>query len=76
MCTIDYNKHIWEGWKVIDFINAVEPFAEALVANSKDFNIPVTKKDIRECCIDYQPYYKKYIPEVVEHFCNKYNIVN
>ena len=51
-------------------------FAEALVANSKDFNIPVTKKDIRECCIDYQPYYKKYIPEVVEHFCNKYNIVN
>ena len=25
MSAINYDKHIWEGWKVIDFINELKP---------------------------------------------------
>lgn len=32
------------------------------------------RKDLAKWCADNQPYYKKVIPEVVEHFCVIYNI--
>ena len=33
-----------------------------------------TKEDLKKWCIDNQPYYKKYVPEIVEHFADKYNL--
>lgn len=63
---IDYNKHIWEGWTVQDFIDNLEVTIK--------FNTFENKKELKKWCMDEQPYYKKYIPEVVEHFANKLNL--
>ena len=64
--TIDRNKHIWEGWTVGHFIDDLElPFSYA-----KD---KLTKDNIKQWCMDNQPYYKKYIPDVVKHFKDKLN---
>ncbi|RTK92532.1 MAG: hypothetical protein EKK61_03800 [Rickettsiales bacterium] len=63
------NKHIWEGWTVQSFINELEEFFK--FENKEQFK---TKEDIKKWCINNQPYYKKHIPEVVKHFCNKLNI--
>ena len=60
MVQIDYNKHIWEGWCVIDFINELSDRIK--YQNFK------TKQELKKWCMDNQPYYKKYIPEVVNHF--------
>lgn len=57
------NKHIYEGWTVADFINDLLitwPFAKEQLK---------TRDDVKKWCMNEQPYYKKYIPEVVNHFC-------
>ena len=59
------DKHIWEGWTVGAFIDDLEvifPFAKAGLK---------TKEDVRNWCKSEQPYYKKHIPEVANHFINK-----
>ena len=65
MKAIDYNKHIWEGWTVVDFVSALAPMF--------DRNQFQTKQQVKKWCIDNQPYYKKHIKEVTEHF---YNLIN
>ncbi len=59
-------KHIWEGWTVQDFINELEITFE--------FQTFETKKDVRDWCKSEQPYYKKHIPEVANHFIKKANL--
>lgn len=72
---IDFNKHIWEGWTVGDFIEELEPLID-MVMTGQSWKKPFTSKvQVKEFCVDNQPYYKKYILEVVEYFCNKYKIV-
>ena len=63
---IDYNKHIWEGWTVQNFIDELNVLFNYAKRDLK------TKEQVKKWCIYNQPYYKKYIPEVVEHF---YNII-
>jgi hypothetical protein len=59
----DTSKHIWEGWTVQDFIDHLEiPFQ---YQTFKD------KKEVRDWCKDNQPYYKKHIPGVANHFIKK-----
>lgn len=60
MNKIDYNKHIWEGWSVLDFINEL-----AYLIKYENFK---TRAELKKWCMENQPYYKKYIPEVVNHF--------
>lgn len=67
---IDYNKEIWEGWKVKHFIEELE-YEMDLINQRIPFK---TKKDIEKYTSENQPYYKKVIPEVVKHFCLRYNI--
>lgn len=74
MINIDFNKEIWEGWTVQDFIEELEEQIDTFVSNSREFHTNITKDDIKKFCMDNQPYYKKYIPEVVNYFCNRYNI--
>ena len=33
-----------------------------------------TRKELAKWCMNNQPYYKEEIPDVVNYFCNKYNI--
>lgn len=63
---MNYNKHIWEGWTVQNFIDELE-----VTFQYQKFS---TKEDIKKWCMDEQPYYKKYIPEVVNHFIKKSNL--
>ena len=68
------NKHIWEGWTVQSFIEELEPVL-TLIQDNKSYKKPITtKQELKEWCIDNQPYYKKYIPEVVNYFAKKFNI--
>jgi hypothetical protein len=74
MATINYNKVIWEGWTVQGFIDDLEPQL-SMIMNNKSGKDPLqTKAELKEWCMDNQPYYKKYIPEVVTHFAKEYNL--
>lgn len=77
----DLTKHIWEGWRVIDFINELEPTLDELYRQHLDdpYNRYCTepfasKSAMREWCKDNQPYYKKRILRVANYFIQKYNI--
>ena len=68
------NKHIWEGWTVQDFIDELEPTLD-MIQNENSWQKPFkTKTELKQWCMDNQPYYKKYIPEVVNYFIKKYKI--
>lgn len=71
---IDYNKHIWEGWTVQDFINDLAPQLSSIMCGDSWRDPIKTKEDLKAWCMDNQPYYKKHIPGVVEHFADKYNL--
>lgn len=74
MKKIDYNKEVYEGWTVQDFIEELEDSIDMIMSDNS-WNKPFkNKNELKKYCMDNQPYYKKYIPEVVEHFANKYNI--
>lgn len=74
MRAINYDKEIWEGWKVIDFINELKPQLEAIMSNNSWKKPITTRKELAKWCTNNQPYYKKVIPEVIEYFCVIYNI--
>ena len=60
------NRHVWEGWHVNDFIEAIE-----------QVGIPATIKtraELKEYLKSEQPYYKRHIPEVFQHFVKKLNL--
>lgn len=74
MGKIDYDKHIWEGWTVQDFINELEPQIH-MVMSGFSWQKPFSNKtDLKKYCMENQPYYKKYVPDVVNYFAQKYNI--
>lgn len=71
---IDYNKVIWEGWTVQQFIDDLAPLVK-MIMNGQSWQQPFqTKKELAKWCKENQSYYKKEIPEVVQHFCNQYEI--
>ena len=74
MNKIDYNKHVWEGWRVQDFIDELKDIVDIFISNSRKFHKTVTKTDLKKFIADNQPYIKKAIPKVVEHFSHKYDI--
>lgn len=74
MININLNKEIWEGWAVQDFIEELEDPIDMIMSDNSWLEPFKTKAELKKYCIDNQPYYKKYIPEVVEYFANKYNI--
>jgi hypothetical protein len=71
---MNYEKHIWEGWRIIDFLEALEPSFVA-IQSGKSWQKPLkTPEEVKKWCMDNQPYYKKHIPEVVKYFSNKLNL--
>lgn len=74
MGKINFQKEIWEGWTVEDFIKELEPQL-AIIQSGTSFHPPITtQKELKEWCKQNQPYYKKAIPEVVQYFSQKYNL--
>lgn len=74
MKKIDYNKEVWEGWTIQDFIEALEDDISYIMADTSIIPPFKNKDELKKYCMENQPYYKRYIPEVIEHFANKYNI--
>ena len=69
-----FNKEIWEGWTVRDFIEELEPLAD-MVMRGEAMKEPFTsRKDLAKWVGDNQPYIKKPVPEVVDYFARKYNL--
>ena len=68
------NKHIWEGWRVIDFIEFLQPSINMIYSNNSWQQPFKDRHELKEWCINNQPYYKKYIPEVVDYFSEMHNI--
>lgn len=72
---INLDKHIWEGWTVRTFVRELEPILD-MVQNGRGINPPMTtKEELKKWCMDNQPYYKKHIPELVDYFAEKYNLL-
>ena len=68
---IDFDKHIWEGWTVRDFITELEPTFDRITDNSSWGKPFKTRDEVKKWCMDNQPYYKKYIKCVVDYFYNR-----
>ena len=74
---VNVEKHIWEGWRVIDFINHIEPTLMIILSNHRDAfycdKKPFKSRDEFKTWVKMeQPYYSKYIPGVVSYFARKY----
>lgn len=68
---VNLNKHIWEGWTVGMFIEQLEPTFN-MIMSGRSWQKPFTsKEEVKKWCMDMQPSYKKYIPDVVTYFTNK-----
>ena len=68
---VDLKKHIWEGWTVGDFINDLE-LEFKIIMGSGSWKKPFkNREEVKIWCMENQPYYKKYIKEVVDYFANQ-----
>lgn len=65
---INFDKHIWEGWCVSDFITELEPSVRELSSNG----FFKSKEQMKKWVISNQPFYKRYIPDVFNYFYQKY----
>ena len=65
------DRHIWEGWTVRNFIEELEPTFN-MIMRGQSWQKPFkSKEEVKSWCMDNQPYYKKYIPEVVSYFAKR-----
>jgi hypothetical protein len=64
----DRSRHVWEGWTVGDFINELEPTFNMIHRGFENHN------QVKEWVNSEQPYYKKNIPEVTQHFVWLYEL--
>ena len=72
--SIDFTRHIWEGWTVRDFIDALAPQI-SLIMTGKSWRKPfTTRAELSAWCADSQPYYKKPIAEVADYFADLYGL--
>lgn len=62
---MNMDKEVWEGWTVSDFVNEISP-----IIKFKTFK---DRAELKKWCMSEQPYYKKYIPEVVDYFDSRVN---
>ena len=74
MAKIDYNKHIYEGWTVADFIQELNPVFNMITEGCSWIKPFKSKEELKEWCKDNQPYYKKHIPGVYNHFLKLSNL--
>ena len=65
---MNMNREISEGWTVQDFINELAPLFNMIQAGNAMTKPFKSKAEVKKWCKDEQPYYKKDIPEVVNHF--------
>ena len=60
--------------KEIYFIEDLEMPLQMIMGGQRWMKPITNKAKLKRWCIDNQPYYKRYIPDVVNYFAKKYNI--
>lgn len=69
MKAINYDREVWEGWTVRDFIQHLYDTGEVdVIARRIRSGRITTKKELTDAVRDCQPYIKKRIPEVDAYF--------
>ena len=68
---MNINKHVYEGWTVQNFIDELELVFEMIMSGQSWQSPFKDREELKRWCMDNQPYYKKYIPEVVDYFYSK-----
>ena len=71
---MNLQRHIWEGWTVQSFIDDLEPTLATIQAGNSWLRPRTSRDELKKWCMENQPYYKEYIPEVVNYFAEKYQI--
>lgn len=71
---MNLQRHVWEGWTVQSFIDELEWSVKAIMAGQSITTKFQNREELKKWCMDNQPYYKKYIPEVVEYFADMYKL--
>lgn len=74
MPKINYKREVWEGWKVQDFIDELQPIADIIMPGGSWKKPFQNKKELAQWCKDNQSYYRNEIPEVVNYFAARYGI--
>ena len=69
-----YNRHVWEGWTVGDFIEDLKPELDLIMTGRSFYKPFKNKEDLAKWCTNQQPYYKTEIPEVAKYFSVLYGI--
>jgi hypothetical protein len=71
---MNLKREVWEGWTVEDFIRDLNISLE-IIMSGKGWQAKFqTKAELALWLKDNQPYYKKDIPEVIEHFSIIYKL--
>ncbi len=68
----DLNREVWEGWTPQQFIYALQDEVSIIMNGNSWHPKFKTKEELRQYIVGNQPYYKKEVPEVVEHFTKLY----
>jgi hypothetical protein len=71
---MNLQRQVWEGWTVQAFIDELKYLVDIIMQGKSITTKFQTKQELKKWCMDNQPYYKKYIPEVVEYFANKFDL--
>ena len=69
-----FDRHIWEGWTVWDFIEALRPELDLIMTGRSIYKPFTSKKALSKWCADQQPYYKEEVPEVATYFAVLYGV--
>lgn len=72
VCVMNYDREIWEGWTVRDFIEELEPQVNMIMSGNSWVEPFKNKKELAKWCRENQPYYKGEIKEVTSYFAKKY----
>lgn len=70
-----FDKHIWEGWEVGDFIRDLEPTLDRIMEYGQVYAEPAlhTKQELSDWIKSHLPYTLKAHRYVLKYFTDKYN---
>jgi len=72
--SINLDRHIWEGWRIKDFIEELAPLLHQIMSGQSFIKPFDSMAELADWCADNQPGYKKLIPEVVNYFADRYGL--
>ncbi|HML65289.1 MAG TPA: hypothetical protein PKC55_10700 [Dysgonomonas sp.] len=58
------------------FVDELQPVFDLIMLGLSWQPKLTSKAEVKKWCVNNWAYYKKYTPEVVDHFCQQYNIPN